>query len=88
MPLELVMEAEGFKKSDHDGIYPDNWQTVGVFLDMLTQWRTGMNGATGLDYTALPVVLRIRKVALAEREDVFNGLQVMERAALTHMRRK
>lgn len=47
---------------------------------MLTQWRVGPCGATGLDYAALPAVLNIRKVK--DREDVFECLQVMERAAL------
>ena len=30
--------------------------TLNVFVAMSTQWRVGNNGATGLDYAALPVV--------------------------------
>ena len=87
LPMDLIQEAEGFV-GGKDGVYPDNWLAVSVFCDMCTQWRVGMNGATGLDYGALPVVLSIRRVKLADREDVFECLRTMERAALAEMRLK
>ena len=37
-------------------LYPENILPMQVFFAMQTQWRIGMGGATGLDYTALPVV--------------------------------
>ena len=85
LPLDLIQEAEGIVGAK-DGIYPDNWQAVSVFCDMSTQWRVGVNGATGLDYAALPAVLNIRRVN--DREDVFECLRVMERAALREIRQK
>ena len=87
LPVELVMESERFNRSD-EGVYPDNVQAVSIFCDMMTQWRVGMSGATGLDYKALPVVLSIRRVKLPEREDVFDCLRVMEQAALEERRQK
>jgi hypothetical protein len=87
IPVEFLREAEGFEETDNS-VYPDNMQAVSIFTDLLTQWRVGAMGATGLDYTALPVVMRFRKVKMADREDVFECIRVMESAALTEMRRK
>lgn len=63
-------------------IWPENELAVLVFLDLGTQWRTGMNGITGLDYGALPVVMDIRGVPAEERQETFAGVKVMERAVL------
>lgn len=67
-------------------IWPDNLQAFNVFVSMLTQWRTGFNGPTGLDYSALPEVWRRTKTAPQDRDDVFDCLRVMEDAALEHIR--
>ena len=85
LPADLLQEAEGF---DDVGVYPDNMQIVSTFNDMLTQWRTGASGVTGLDYNALPVVMRFRRVKVADREEVFDGVRIMESAALAEIRRK
>ena len=56
------------------------WQ---AWCGLQTQWRTGMGGATGLDYVAaieyLRTVARMRGRALA---DAFECLQAAERAVL------
>ena len=70
------------------GIWPDNLASVNVFIAMSTQWRTGMSGATGLDYGALPAVLRMTSVPRAEWPEVFESIRVLEDAALEVMRRK
>lgn len=54
---------------------------------MLTQWRVGVNGVTGLDYAALPAVLDIRNVPVEDREDIFECVRVMEQAALKEITR-
>ena len=57
---------------------------------MGTQWRrAGMDGmATGLDYSALPAVLRIVGVPRSEWLHVFDDLRVMEDAALEILNKK
>jgi hypothetical protein len=64
----------------------DLWEchalAVSLFGDMGTQWRTGAHGPTGLDYNALPPVLRIRGIARSEWADVFDDLRTLEMAAL------
>lgn len=56
-----------------------------VFLAMSSQWRIVAmpNGLffQGLDYAALPAVMRWVGVPPAERADCFAGLQILEAAA-------
>lgn len=63
-------------------INPDNLTAVNAFIAMTTQWRVGFSGATGLDYTALPIVLRMQRVPRGEWDDAFECLRVMEAEAL------
>ena len=69
-------------------IWPDNLAAVNVFISMSTQWRTGMAGATGLDYGALPAVLRLTSVPRGEWPAIFESVRILEDAALECMRRK
>lgn len=66
-------------------VWPDNALPVRVLLAMRTQWRTGMSGRTGLDYSALPEIWRRLKVPPADRDEVFEALQHLELAALEAM---
>lgn len=54
----------------------------------MTQWRTGMGGATGLDYNVLFRLLD-REAGSAERwDELFDDVRVMESVALEEMARK
>ena len=53
-----------------------------VFMAMQTQWRIGMGGATGLDYSVLPVVEGRLCVPKKRRAECFRGLQIIEREVL------
>lgn len=88
LPAELIEDAENFSLA-RDGVYPDNMQIARVFADMLTQWRvSGTGGVVGLDYAALPVVFKIRSVKKKHRQEVFDGVQVMEYAAIRVIRQR
>lgn len=63
-------------------VWPENRQAVIVFLTMRTQWRVGMAGRTGLDYSALPEVWRRTKTPLDDRDECFELLRVLEVAAI------
>jgi len=69
-------------------IWPDNIIAVNVFVAMSTQWRTGVSGATGLDYGVLPHVMRLVGVGVKDRAAVFDEIRLMEDAALEMMRIK
>jgi hypothetical protein len=49
---------------------------------MATQWRSGMNGLTGLDYTAIKPVFNLLGVSKKSRAEVFEAIRVMEGEAL------
>jgi len=53
---------------------------------MMTQWRFGAAGPTGLDYTALPIVMDMRQVEKTAWSEIFDDVRIMERAALKAMR--
>lgn len=63
-------------------IWPENAQSIAIFIQAGTQWRHGMGGITGLDYGAVESVLRIRRVPRGEWAEVLDGVRTMERAVL------
>lgn len=66
-------------------IWPESLAAFNVFQAMSTQWRIGMNGPTGLDYNVLPEIWRRLRIPKKERDQTFEDLQEMERAALCVM---
>jgi Phage related hypothetical protein (DUF1799) len=70
-------------KQDLCYLWPENVGTFNIWCQLQTQWRVGMSGATGLDYTAVAAYLRdvvgIKKKDLPER---FAEIRAMEVAAL------
>lgn len=72
-------------------VFPDNWQTVCVYLAMMTQWRVSDAGPIGMDYGCLlgkHGVMAMCGVRRGDRPDVFEGIQVMEAAAMRFMQSK
>lgn len=65
-------------ESDEMDVPPENWTALLVMDGMMTQWRHGMSGRTGLGYEALPLVMRLKGIAPEAERDVFAALQVME----------
>lgn len=69
-------------------LWPDTALVVEVFMSMGTQWRIGMNGATGLDYSALPFVLRALNVKRKYWSEFLDDIRLMESVALKEMRKE
>jgi hypothetical protein len=66
-------------------VWRDNWLILEVFLAMSTQWvwTGGMEPhRAGLNLCALPVVYEGLQISRKKRPEVFQGLKVMEGAAL------
>jgi hypothetical protein len=83
-PQELI---EMHTASDALEIWPENVETVSAFLRLQTQWVLGaMGGVVGLNYQAVEALFNI--LGIEKRLEVFDGLQVMERAALAVLNRK
>jgi hypothetical protein len=72
--------------ADEVQLWPENYLSFQVFQSIKTQWRIGMNGATGLDYNVLSEMWRRFKVLPKDRDYLFFDIQVMENAALSQMR--
>lgn len=91
-PTQAELAAFGMTAEEASGppveVWPDNMTTVSAFIAMGTQWRIGMNGPTGLDYAALSHVMRMTGVRRAEWPYVFEGVRIMESAALAEIRKK
>lgn len=66
-------------------VWPDNWSAFLLFEAMSTQWRTGMGGASGLDYNALPPVASMLGIKRRELSEVFHDIRVMEAEAMLVM---
>ena len=79
MGLEL---PEAASDPDLFEVWEENWQALGIFLKVQTQWRVGMAGLIGLDYSAVAWVL---KLAVPEDQHLtlLDDLQIMERAVLS-----
>lgn len=65
-------------------VWRDNWPAFLVFEAMSTQWRDGVNGRTGLDYSVLPAVMDMVGIQADRRGAVFEDVRVMEGAALRY----
>jgi hypothetical protein len=79
---ELCLE-----QADEDfEVWEENWSIVEMFLRMQTQWRIGFSGPTGLDYASLDWLCRL--YAVQDPVPLFEGLQVMEAAALSAFNKK
>lgn len=76
------MTADDFEEVILD-VWPDVWTTFLVFQSASTQWRTGMTGPTGLDYSIMPWLMKVHGVE--DEAAALADLRVMEAAALREM---
>ena len=66
-------------------VWPENWDAWTLFRRMRTQWRTGPNGAVGLDHNIL--FKRLDRMGLSDDEydQLDDDICLMELAALIAM---
>jgi len=83
--LGLPADLAGHFVDDDLDVWPENWPALELFSVLGTQWRVGMAGATGLDYTAILAVMDLQHTAPEDRRGLFDDVRVMERAALQTM---
>lgn len=70
----------------HFEVWEENWEIVMMFVRMSTQWNTNMAGMTGLIYSSLEWLCKLYVVK--DPVALFEGIQVMELAALSCMNAK
>ena len=69
-------------------VWPENWQSVQVFIAMQTQWRWSNGHRVGLNYSILPEIWKRTGTRKKERNAIFRDLQMMEYAALEELNRQ
>lgn len=69
---------EEIKKKSEFAILPENVKALEWFLRMQTQWRTGFNGATGLDYGVFLMWSKDEGLKRKMRIDLLDDLRLME----------
>lgn len=96
VPAEVIEEAraaiEERNKTALFGVWPEHWHAVRTLCEMATQWRYAGGVAVarvGLDYAALPVVLKAQRGSIGRRYrrpfgELMRQLQVLECAVLRH----
>ena len=78
----------GVGADDADGherqlwLWPDNRPAWELWLAVQTQWRVGLGGATGLDYSAVAAVMHMQGTPRKERSELLALLRVMEAEVL------
>lgn len=78
----LLMVSKDFE------VWPENMPAINLFNTLSTQWRTGMNGPTGLDYSVLFNRMERMKLSEQDHEWMFDDIRVIEAAALTAIHKK
>lgn len=63
-------------------LWPENVPSWNLFQAVSTQWMCGPDGATGLNYEGVQVVMRMRRIKRQDEQRLFSEIQVMERATL------
>lgn len=65
-------------------VLPECEPLVAAYIVCQTQWRVGMGGRVGLDYTACRVAMEAQRAALAlpPEAEAFEALQLIEAAML------
>lgn len=67
-------------------VWPENWPAVDLFVRIGTQWRVGMGGASGLDYSVVWKMIERMRLSQDEEENLFEDIRYLEGEALKAMR--
>jgi hypothetical protein len=83
-PQDIVETIE----SHDDGfeLWEENVATVGLFLQLQSQWVTSMGGVVGLNYQSVDFLFKI--YGITDQKQMFEDLQAMEFAALPILNKK
>lgn len=65
----------------------DNWDAWLFYVSISTQWRIGMQGATGLDYTAVIAVIKLNITKRKHQQRMLENMQLIERGIINQRER-
>lgn len=79
------LKSEDMPEDDME-VWDCVWPSFVTFESMATQWRVGMSGATGLEYSAIPPVVDMLGFDKTQLKVIFQDIRIMENEALNIMR--
>ena len=82
---QKTLSAFGLTDDDYDDsfeVWPENWPSWQLFVEMSGQWRRDWERIRALDYT--PLFMRMERLRLpdAEWESMFADIRLIERTVL------
>lgn len=82
-------ETSNYSANTDFELWDDNLQSLLIFIDCATQWRSaGMGGIIGLDYNAVDVVFKYQSIKPKKQYQLFKDIQACERVALDYFNKK
>jgi hypothetical protein len=92
IPTTEELAGSGFLPEDYEietlEIWPENEQAINLFSSISTQWRVGMNGASGLDYNVLFHLMGMMDLPPQKHSQLFGDIRLIESEALNIMNKK
>jgi hypothetical protein len=86
------LAAAGLKPEDFENesveIWPENERAADLFSKLSTQWRIGLSGPTGLDYTPMFRMMDRMQLSDENYDALFSDMRFIERIALDCMNQK
>ena len=90
-PDAAELKAFGLTEADLETppvvVFADNERAVKLFIRLGTQWRIGINGATGLDHNVLFKHIERMNLSDDEFDDLIEAVRALESAALEEIRK-
>lgn len=84
--MDESMLPAHLRQPRHYELWPEHEEPAQLFVRCATQWRSGPQGLTGLDYGAALALMDL--YAVSNRAAVLEDLQIMEAHALELMARQ
>lgn len=81
------MKLEDYGDEFIADVFPQNIQSVNVFISLGTQWLVGPGGPYGMNYQTLYHKLDRMKLSAEEANRIEEDMRVLEDAALEQMRK-
>lgn len=63
-------------------LWASNWPAIQFYTQVSTQWRTGMSGATGLDYNVIFHELDRKGLKPEDYDEMMASIRLIEETAL------
>ncbi len=85
-PTAAALRGTGLKPSHYKEpiveVWPESWPSVELYVRYQTQWLQGPGGPSGLNYAILFADLDRSGIEGEDREDIMDGVRIIEAEVL------